>query len=438
MVATLYFLASTAIHSLKNQYTDVSLSLEADTPWENFIMPGPTVISLLGQLMVLSGKVDFSLAENSPNRTFQYIRNPTSFRATLVQVSNDGWSAFINAHKNMDKIQLYMTQIPDHVKTALKILLQASPQLIKRLLPDTLSQIKDIGNVCVQLSAETETKFNNVMLLLGEILEATEVSRGGYDAKLLAAQVELNTSVVQKQHLENIGEELRKRQADIDNEVKKYQAAYEKALREIPTGWKAIAMDFVRAGANLLNFFTGGGGSGSGGGGANKSGPGGNTDFQTSNVMSIMQQYSEQLFKIKDGIQQAFSGQVGPSNNPGEMFQSYSIGLNIWKSMLNSAGTAGQVALQLVNNGEGICNRMKNLFRNVLDVNISEEDKSSIMQDTDELIAKVKPMGAAGAYLSNGMSMQNGGSPTIGSSSFSGKYGNERFKVLYTANYKDH
>jgi hypothetical protein len=59
-----------------------------DEPWEQYLLAGPVVINLLGQVMVISTKRDFSLHHPTNNYQFQYIRRPESFRATLVQIAN--------------------------------------------------------------------------------------------------------------------------------------------------------------------------------------------------------------------------------------------------------------------------------------------------------------------------------------------------------------
>jgi len=52
--------------------------------------------------MCISAKRDFSLKDaEDPKFPFKYMRNKDSFKASLVQVSNDGWEAFACAHKNM-------------------------------------------------------------------------------------------------------------------------------------------------------------------------------------------------------------------------------------------------------------------------------------------------------------------------------------------------
>lgn len=61
---------------------------DMDLPWEQFIVHGPMTVNLLGQLMVVSSKLDFSFREYQPTYSFVYIRYPDSFRATLTQIAN--------------------------------------------------------------------------------------------------------------------------------------------------------------------------------------------------------------------------------------------------------------------------------------------------------------------------------------------------------------
>ena len=64
-----------------------------------FLIPAPLSIALLGQLMLVAGEQDFSLAMQRPDQGFKFIKHPESFRACLVQVSNFGWRAFNEAHQ---------------------------------------------------------------------------------------------------------------------------------------------------------------------------------------------------------------------------------------------------------------------------------------------------------------------------------------------------
>ena len=59
-----------------------------DLPWERFIISGPGTVNLLGQLMVVSSKLDFSFRDYQSDYKFVYMRYPNSFRATLTQIAN--------------------------------------------------------------------------------------------------------------------------------------------------------------------------------------------------------------------------------------------------------------------------------------------------------------------------------------------------------------
>ncbi|CAF1276891.1 unnamed protein product [Didymodactylos carnosus] len=226
---------------------------EIDMPWQKFIVSGPVGVNLLGQLMVLSTKLDFSFRDSAPNYTYRYVRHPNSFRATLVQIANDGWKAFLQAHTNMNKIQLYMQLIPGHVNTSLKLLMFPSTRLLERLLPKTLNTIEHIGKACVQLAIATEAKFKNTLDLLGEVIELTERSRGVKTQKLKQTQIEYNLTLIEKEDANKLAEQIRKRYNEARETVKIAQDEYRKALREIPTGMMAFFRDLGGEVVYLVN-----------------------------------------------------------------------------------------------------------------------------------------------------------------------------------------
>ena len=75
------------------------LMMSPSMNWAEFLTPAPFSIALMGQLMLVAGEKDFSLENQRPEKGFQFIQHPESFRACLVQVSNSGWRAFNEAHK---------------------------------------------------------------------------------------------------------------------------------------------------------------------------------------------------------------------------------------------------------------------------------------------------------------------------------------------------
>ena len=79
-----------AASSILNNANDTELVRQSgmDEPWQQFIVSGPMTVNLLGQLMVVSSKLDFSFVDFFPDSKFVYMKYPSSFRATLTQIAN--------------------------------------------------------------------------------------------------------------------------------------------------------------------------------------------------------------------------------------------------------------------------------------------------------------------------------------------------------------
>ena len=65
---------------------EMEILVGPNASWEDFLVPTPLAICLLGELMIISSKSDFSLDQNPPKDGFKLIRYPQSFRACLMQV----------------------------------------------------------------------------------------------------------------------------------------------------------------------------------------------------------------------------------------------------------------------------------------------------------------------------------------------------------------
>ena len=102
--------------------------------------------------MLITTENDFSLDENAPKEGFQYLKYPSSFRASLVQMTNMGWDAFNEAHKNMDSIRLLTQNINKHVKLILNVITTGTIEEVELLVPMTLKKIQRIADECLDLS----------------------------------------------------------------------------------------------------------------------------------------------------------------------------------------------------------------------------------------------------------------------------------------------
>ncbi|CAF3941528.1 unnamed protein product [Rotaria sp. Silwood1] len=229
-----------------------------DDPWERCMIIAPMTIQLLGQLLVVSSKIDVSFQKFSPNRTYKYIRNSQSLRATLVQISNDGYQAFLSAHSAMNSIQLNMLQIPKHIKTALKLLAGNFPtSVLKKLLPQVLQNLEDTGNECVELSNNTRHEFLQVMLLLGEVIEVTTTTQSLHDEEIRNNEKKIAALRTIEDGIKKEEEFRMQHYKEASDSVKRAEDSYYAALRAIPTGFKAILQDFSRAILNMVPTLAG-------------------------------------------------------------------------------------------------------------------------------------------------------------------------------------
>ncbi|CAF3137458.1 unnamed protein product [Rotaria socialis] len=415
-----------------------------DLPWEQFIVSGPATVNLLGQLMVVSSKHDFSFQDFMPDYKFVYMRFPRSFRATLTQIANDGWEAFMGAHNNMNKIQASMELVPRQVKTALTVLAsqKSTPKIISMLLPTTLREIERLGKTCVTYANATHVNFVTVMNLIGEVISMTETARGLQETKLRQTEIELNVSLVMKEEYTKLGQTIRQHYDEARNSVRKAQDEYSSALRKIPTGFKGLLMDLGRA---VIGIVQTAGQSFIGRGSAtqpavslssgqtltfaklfsdalNKAVPGIKkiaVSLSSGQTLTFAKLFSDALNKAVPGIKKIIdinNETQSESKNPIKELEAYKITFETFLSSV-AAGKAGQLKEQAsesirkgINLVDQTISRMKKVFAN--GENATVDAVNNLKGQFDELIEEVKPMVAA-------EKMNGGGVPPSGSASTS-------------------
>lgn len=213
--------------------------------WENYLIPAPKSIAILGELVFISSSTDFSINKNPPKEGYKFIKYPDSFRACLMQVCNTGWWAFNEAHTSMDQIRLHTAQVPDYMKNAVKILFHDNDEVVKALLPDQMDNIREIADECLTLSAATEKSFGNVINIIQELLEACLNANCFYGEEMEAIKKKIEESKLRKQSSEETKKRTEKAVKAVEKQLDEAQESYKKALDSLPGGWEMIAMDFV-------------------------------------------------------------------------------------------------------------------------------------------------------------------------------------------------
>lgn len=229
------------------------LMMSPSMNWAEFLTPAPLSIALLGQLMLVAGEKDFSLEKQRPEKGFKFIEHPESFRACLVQVSNCGWRAFNEAHKNMDAIRLYSAQVPDQVKKVVRTLVRGSEEDVKDFLPIELTKIDRNASECLRLAQAVEAKFEHVMDLTGELLEVSSAAKGFYQKSQEELKMKREIALSKEESARKKMALVKEQQEKLEKQVKEAKAGWEKAVDSMPSGWDLIGMQFVETLTNTVS-----------------------------------------------------------------------------------------------------------------------------------------------------------------------------------------
>ncbi|KAI5608665.1 hypothetical protein C0J50_6559 [Silurus asotus] len=232
----------TTAEEMRNQ---TKLVMQPYANWEKYLTPAPLSIAILGELVFISSKDDFSINKNPPKDGYQYIKYPDSFRACLMQVCNSGWWAFNEAHKNMDQIRLHTMAVPDYMKTAVKILFQDNDEVVKAHLPDQLENIRVIADDCLELANSTENRFTDVINIIQELLEACVNAQCFYGDELETIKKKIDEAKLRKQSAEEAAKRSEKAMKTMEEQLNDAHENYKNALDSLPSGWEMIGMDFV-------------------------------------------------------------------------------------------------------------------------------------------------------------------------------------------------
>lgn len=241
-----------------NDNLDDQLALQdnIDGEWVHLMTAGPLSVNYIGNLLVLASKRDFPLAR-PPQFTFQHIKDPGSFRATLAQVTGSMYAALLGAHTTMDRIQLNVQQVPNHIKTALKLIIAGSPMLIEIMLPKSLEAVGRIANESAAQARTTFEKFSSLQELITEIIQANTYTHSLQSDIVDKIQAQINQAKTDQEQLNNNIDSIKAQYEDARQEMEKARKEYQEAFNAIPTfrGWlKKTFRKIVRAVVKVITF----------------------------------------------------------------------------------------------------------------------------------------------------------------------------------------
>ncbi|XP_004080235.1 early endosome antigen 1-like [Oryzias latipes] len=221
--------------------------MQPNANWEEYLTPAPLSIAIMGELVFISSGTDFSINKNPPKDGFKHIKYPESFRACLMQVCNSGWHAFNMAHKNMDQIRIHTGSVPDYMKAAVNFLFNDDDEIVKEYLPNQLDSIRTIADECVELADGVEKKYNDVICLIQELLEACINAKHIYGEDLEKVKNKIKENKMREQSAKELNEKYTKAMEAMEKQVEEAQEEFKSSMKSFPTGIELVGMEIADA-----------------------------------------------------------------------------------------------------------------------------------------------------------------------------------------------
>ena len=413
--------AIASINKGADKKEEMRLMMGPNTDWERYLTPAPATIAILGQLILISTYKDFSLQDKKESIKFKLLKYPDSFRASLVQVSNSGWVAFNKAHTCMDQVRLYSGNVDKHVKTAVKFLLNGSPEEVKLMVPKALESIGNIADECVMAATKVEEEFVFVMEMVSELLVACTRAQGQHQQDLKDVEIQKKVVEVHKKALDVEKKQAEENKERMMKEMKAAEDEYKDAMKSMPSTGDLVGLAFTdtllgvaRGITNMMSFKFGSGGDKT----ANKTQD--NAENPNPNPRSSD---NLDLFKLAPKLHELTKALVdlacGGKNDEGKAcpkwndIENSEEGAQFIKcsleNMVKYKLPAGQSKMkkeveEIFNDAIKICDDLLSLKKRMKK---TEKEIESVMSRAQELSSKVEVFHAASSSILNGNSLSN-------------------------------
>ncbi|XP_046634559.1 uncharacterized protein LOC124313793 [Daphnia pulicaria] len=230
-----------------NLYDEIRTLMKTYYNWGELLAPAPIAISVLGQLILMSNKrLDFPIDENLPTGGFKFIKYPKSFRTTLLQISHGGYLAFLKAHTNMDKIRMYNSNVPSHIKDATRYLMSKQELYIVNLLPISLGRIKEAADQSKELSQEVVAEFTTVMNLIEETINAVADTKDKKKIKLKRVETDLKMTEIVKQYSDDEADLLKQKEKQLAKMLGNFERRQQDIYVETSNGDECLNLNLSR------------------------------------------------------------------------------------------------------------------------------------------------------------------------------------------------
>jgi len=241
----------------KSSNEDALILNNAFMGMESHLTQAPVALAVLSRIVLLATSRDFTLNDGKSNPEYKYLTHPNSFRASLNQISNSGYFAFLEAHTGMHRIMLETASAPSVLEEALNILLNGTSDDLDYFFPIRIKKIQGISDTCTEIAENVAEEFVQVKRLIGEFQTAS-INKDGSVANLTEWTEHLKNVAEKELFLRNqtfleVEEKYEQAKKDFEKKTKMYEDAFEAAT---PSTGAIVADALADAFIGIVDKFT--------------------------------------------------------------------------------------------------------------------------------------------------------------------------------------
>jgi len=241
----------------KSSNEDALILNNAFLGMESHLTQAPVALAVLSRIVLLATSRDFTLNDGKSNPEYKYLTHPNSFRASLNQISNSGYFAFLEAHTGMHRIMLETASAPAVLEEALTILLNGTSDDLDYFFPIRINKIQGIADTCTEIAENVAEEFVQVKRLIGEFQTAS-INKEGSVANLTEWTLHLKKVaekelILRNKTYEEVSKKYERAKRDFEKRTEDYENAFEAAT---PSTGAIVADALADAFIGLVNKFT--------------------------------------------------------------------------------------------------------------------------------------------------------------------------------------
>ncbi|KAK6329597.1 hypothetical protein TWF718_003563 [Orbilia javanica] len=228
--------------------------------WEELLMAAPVAISCLGGCFVASSS---PIASTTTIPTFQYKvteyagsppenkTSPESLQAGLVECSNLGKYAFLEAEKGMGRISTMASRM---VTTDCQAVIEClnSPPNAKKFLALRMNQLKKAAVDCHQTAQLMDRRFEEWLLYICKFHVSCVEQQSKTESQRQQNELDLKTEEIKEKASKDNVSIMKEQSENFKSQVKEAREDYRKAMDSFPQGWEVLLGDLASGYINTM------------------------------------------------------------------------------------------------------------------------------------------------------------------------------------------